>query len=994
MSIINTRIKRANEEEAEERLRRVWDEIEKYRLKGPFIDPYTCKVLNNCNAPEKIIKSYKKHIKHMRKEFTIKSAKYKYMKKVLGLFGAGFDICLTIFACILYILETYYDDNYRSDFRILDLIIVSFFLADWFYRFFYTQRKYDFVVSSATLIDALTIVPIYADLIFGTLSSSFNFFRILRVLRIIRFTQAFKVLRGDYEDNEIEVLSSTTGFSAVVKQLSILVVTLFSVLFIGAGLLNALNATDKKSFYVNSGDFDFLTAFYYTIVTTATVGYGDVYPIATSSRIIVVLMILTMLYVISDQLSKLSQLVGNYSKYDTKYNLADHIIVMGYYTPAGLSRFLSQFYHMDHGKTKSNCVVIGNGYPNEELLKLFKGKYKGKVKYLEGDPIFPITLEKANAYMADSIFILTNQHDKHPESKDISAIMITKMAQHFSPYTQTYLQLVRPFPDTIAKFAPWHTVLSIQNIKMSILGLSVYNQGFSTLITSLYTTNDLKLPSHFNYDWLLLAAQGLSQEIYCVAAPKDFANKLFIDIVKEVYLNSHGVLVLGVKASNTKSGNKLVLINPCQYTVQSGDKLFVIAEDQETADRLTTYVSASNEKNSNSLPQNQSHIEQAFIMAQQINNSYQCNLTKGRVYHLWKDDLNGEISNHIIIFGEIEGLSTLIRALRSYSLQPICFVNEAEPSSEWIKLTEQYQNLYFFKGSLRSYQEMYKSAVCECKAVIILASANKNDFSPDSDAILVSRLIEMSFPHINVYVELSDEAYIRFLGNRPKGKCQELPHLLWPQHLSGKCFFSCYLDSLICQIYYNQDLIDILSKITAIDQNEGEILENSKIHTIKIPSIYFYESVPTYENLFFDLLSLQFPIIPIGIMSRKIQQHDYRPNEAILINPLPSTILNPNDSIICIGYIHNESRRTSKRTLASSSYESSEVINRISSTSTECDISEDLDAMTSILSSLKSRITSRSKLSAKIDKKNELIQSLNKEVEELKEELSNQDALF
>lgn len=341
------------------------------------------------------------------------------------------------------------------------------------------------------MIDGLTIVPVYIDLFLDTESGSYNFFRILRILRIVRIMRAFNTIKNT--DQNDEIMAHCYDSNSVSKQIMTLVLTIFSVLFIGAGVLHALNQNSPGSFICN-GDFDFLTAFYYTIVSTSTVGYGDVLPTTTTSRMIVIVMILTMVYVISDQLAKVSQLVGKYSMYDKRHYLADHIIVMGFYTNSSLSRFLSQFYHLDHGKSKARCIVIGSEYPNEELIKMFEGIYKGNVKYLQGDPLNRSSLDKANAYMAESIFIITNQNDHNLESNDMSAILITKTAQHCIPYTQIYLQLVTPYPINIAKFAPWHTIISIQNIKMSILGLSVYNQGFSTLISSLCTTIDSKIP--------------------------------------------------------------------------------------------------------------------------------------------------------------------------------------------------------------------------------------------------------------------------------------------------------------------------------------------------------------------------------------------------------------------------------------------------------------------------------------------------------------------
>lgn len=39
-------------------------------------------------------------------------------------------------------------------------------------------------------------------------------------------------------------------------------------------------------------------------------------------------------------------------------------------------------------------------------------------------------------------------------------------------------------------------------------------------------------------------------------------------------------------------------------------------------------------------------------------------------------------------------------------------------------------------------------------------------------------------------VELIDESYIRFLGSAPKDDFKRLRYSMWPNYVSGKCFFS------------------------------------------------------------------------------------------------------------------------------------------------------------------------------------------------------------
>ena len=136
--------------------------------------------------------------------------------------------------------------------------------------------------------------------------------------------------------------------------------TLFSVIFIGAGVVHAIEDINNGSFYTGTDlKFDFLAFFYFLIVTSSTLGYGDIFPIKTLSRMVSVVIILVMVYIIGDQLSRISMLMSNYSKYDTSYQLVNHIVIVGGYRPISLYRFLTQFYHPDHGMVKTRCIIVG-----------------------------------------------------------------------------------------------------------------------------------------------------------------------------------------------------------------------------------------------------------------------------------------------------------------------------------------------------------------------------------------------------------------------------------------------------------------------------------------------------------------------------------------------------------------------------------------------------------------------------------------------------------
>ena len=90
--------------------------------------------------------------------------------------------------------------------------------------------------------------------------------------------------------------------------------------------------------------------------------------------------------------------------------------------------------------------------------------------------------------MADAVFILSDQLDPDPQSKDNYAVLLSKMIQDQVSLIKIYVQLVRPISSVRFKNS-FHTYISTQTVKMGILGTALLNPGFSTLMGCLHTTS-------------------------------------------------------------------------------------------------------------------------------------------------------------------------------------------------------------------------------------------------------------------------------------------------------------------------------------------------------------------------------------------------------------------------------------------------------------------------------------------------------------------------
>ena len=122
------------------------------------------------------------------------------------------------------------------------------------------------------IIDLLSILPI-----FNLLGPSFKVFRVSRMLKILR---VFKVIRY-FEPLEIIM-------SVIRKQSKVLMTVLsLAIFYIFITALIMFNAEEdinpETGEYLFEGFFD---AFYWAACTLTTVGYGDIYPISHTGRVI------------------------------------------------------------------------------------------------------------------------------------------------------------------------------------------------------------------------------------------------------------------------------------------------------------------------------------------------------------------------------------------------------------------------------------------------------------------------------------------------------------------------------------------------------------------------------------------------------------------------------------------------------------------------------------------------------------------------------------
>jgi voltage-gated potassium channel len=172
----------------------------------------------------------------------------------------------------------------------LEVAIALVFGVEYALRLYGARDRVAEFLDGYTVVDLLSILPTLVVLAFpvsgGVLNLGFlRVIRVVRVLRFYRFTRDAEFFFGTVSDNTLRAGK--------------LLLTILVLLLVSAGLFHTAEHAanpDVRTF----GD-----AFYYTVVTLSTVGFGDVVPVTAAGRWVTVASILAAIILIPRQAGRI-----------------------------------------------------------------------------------------------------------------------------------------------------------------------------------------------------------------------------------------------------------------------------------------------------------------------------------------------------------------------------------------------------------------------------------------------------------------------------------------------------------------------------------------------------------------------------------------------------------------------------------------------------------------------------------------------------------------
>jgi len=212
--------------------------------------------------------------------------------------GRATDVVIVaciIVACVSAVADTYQlSPGWTRALIRIERIITILFIIEYVLRLWVAERPFRHIFSLYSLIDLVAIIP-------GLMPGRQTHFQILRIFRVVRIFRLIRFLETD------------EFFFGTITRLHLYVMrvcfTIMSIPFVSAGLIFSVEQYEGSPFKT------FFDAFYYSVVTLTTVGFGDIVPVTSAGRRITLLMIAAGVVFIPWQVKNLiGQLVASREK--------------------------------------------------------------------------------------------------------------------------------------------------------------------------------------------------------------------------------------------------------------------------------------------------------------------------------------------------------------------------------------------------------------------------------------------------------------------------------------------------------------------------------------------------------------------------------------------------------------------------------------------------------------------------------------------------------